>query len=118
MKTITSDPTTEEIEALRAQVADLKAENERLNAKAIDHEVKHDVAVATLEKVKEDRRDLQKALACQCAETKLIRDECDELKRQRDKRVAEACAKLVKTDVTHADEMADLIRSGEWRKYL
>lgn len=41
-----------------------------------------------------------------------------EILEARDKRVAEACAKLVETDVTHANDMADLIRSGEWRKHL
>lgn len=55
-------------------------EIEKLKAKAIDHEVKHDVAVSTLENVKKDRTDAQKALAAQCLETKELRQQLAEAK--------------------------------------
>lgn len=44
-------------------------------AKALDLEVKRDIAVSTLEKVKADRATAQKALAAQCEETKKLRAE-------------------------------------------
>lgn len=49
--------------------------NAWLRAKAIDHETKHDVAVSTLEIVKEGRLSAQKALFAQCEETKKLTEE-------------------------------------------
>jgi len=58
----------EEIERLERELAECKA-------KAIDYEVKRDVAVNTLDLVKAERTAAQKALAAQCSETKVLRQE-------------------------------------------
>lgn len=50
-------------------------------AKALDLEVKRDIAVSTLEKVKVDRATAQKALAAQCEETKKLRAELVQAKK-------------------------------------
>jgi hypothetical protein len=57
------------------------SEGEKIwKAKALDLEVKRDIAVSTLEKVKVDRATAQKALAAQCEETKKLRAELEELR--------------------------------------
>jgi hypothetical protein len=52
------------------------SEGEKIwKAKALDLEVKRDIAVSTLEKVKADRSVAMKALAAQCNETRRLRAE-------------------------------------------
>lgn len=51
-------------------------------AKALDLEVKRDIAVSTLEKVKVDRATAQKALAAQCEETKKLTETYEAGKRE------------------------------------
>lgn len=57
---------------LRAELAEARAEIDKWKAKAIDLEMKRDIAVSTFEKVKADRTVAKNALAEQCKHTKTI----------------------------------------------
>ena len=66
--------------SLSYTIRQLTEDNARLLAKAIDYETKRDVAVSTLEIVKEGRLSAQKALFAQCEETKKLTAERDRLR--------------------------------------